>query len=139
MPGGKFHDYIWKKLSFVPVITFFLIFLVLEYTLVYVYPYSCIGKHCFTNSLLVSIGIPLGYLLGRVVTPDMDMIGITKTEWDILRKGKLLGVFFVMYWMPYAYLVSHRSFLSHSYIFSSFIRMIYMFWWIVFLLSLIHI
>ena len=135
MPSGQKHDDLWRKAYLAPIFASVFSFTLLEFTLSYIYPYSCLisNLYCFTNSLLISIGIPLGYLLGRVVTPDMDMIGITKTEWDILRKGKLLGVFFIMYWMPYAYLVSHRSYLSHSYMFSSFIRMIYMFWWVMFL------
>ena len=115
-----------------PVFSIF-IFLLFEYTLVYVYPYSCAGSHCFTNSLLIAIGTPLGYLLGKFVTPDLDQSNITKTEWDAMRTAKLLGVIFVMYWLPYGYLMKHRSQHSHSYVWSTAIRMIYMFWWIVFL------
>ena len=134
MPGGKKHDEIWKqRFPWLGVVSV-LVFIFFEYTLVYIYPYSCIwNKYCFTNSLLIAIGLPLGYLIGRIVTPDLDQANITKTEWDAMRNAKLLGVFFVMYWLPYGYLMKHRSSLSHSYVFSSIIRMVYLFWWMVFL------
>ena len=133
MPSGKKHDEMWGRCFPWLGIVSILIFIILEFTLVYVYPYSCVGSHCFTNSLLTAIGVPLGYLFGRYITPDLDQSNITKTEWDAMRKAKLFGVFFVMYWLPYGYLMKHRSTLSHSYILSSAIRMVYSFWWILFL------
>ena len=50
-----------------------------------------------------------------------------------MRVAGDLGAIFVAYWMPYGRRMKHRSFWSHSYIISTFIRMIYQFWWILFL------
>ena len=76
---------------------------------------------------------PLGYLLGKVVTPDLDQANITKTEWDMMRVGGDLGAVFVAYWMLYGRRMKHRSFWSHSYGLSTFVRMLYQFWWVVLL------
>jgi len=132
VPSGKTHTRIWKQVKKFLIPASILLFIFLEYTLVYVYPYSCAGRHCFTNSLLIAVGYPVGYLIGKIVTPDLDMPGITETEWAAMREAKLLGVIFTMYWMPYGYFIPHRNFWSHSYFFSTAIRMIYLFWWILF-------
>jgi len=133
MPSGKTHNREWRRrLKICTIWLPLLSFILLEYTLSYIYPYSCAGSHCFTNSLLISIGMPLGYLLGRVITPDLDQANITVTEWDVMRWLGDFGAIFVGYWMFYGRRMKHRSFWSHSYVFSSFIRMLYQFWWIVF-------
>jgi len=130
MPNGKVHDSFWKKAYPLPIIITVIVYILVDFTLGYIAPYTCAKSWCLSNSLLTSIGIPFGYLLGKVITPDLDMPGITQSEWWVMRKFKIFGALFTAYWMPYGYLFSHRSFWTHSYFISSFIRVIYQFWWI---------
>jgi uncharacterized metal-binding protein len=72
-------------------------------------------------------GNSLGYLMGAVMDPDLDQIGLSSTEGRAMRSAGLLGVFWVMYWMPYAYILPHRSFWSHFPYISTAIRLAYLF------------
>ena len=134
MPSGKIHDSLWGKSRKLAVIITLLVYVLLDNTLAYVIPYSCLGSHCFSTALLISIGIPVGYLIGKVVTPDLDLFSITSTEWYSIRKAGIFGLLFVIYWMPYGYAFKgkHRNYYSHSYVISSIIRSIYIFWWVAF-------
>lgn len=67
-----------------------------------------------------------GYLLGAICDPDLDQISITGAEGRAMRQFGLLGVLYSAYWMPYAYLIPHRSWVSHSIGISTAIRLIYL-------------
>lgn len=71
-------------------------------------------------------GIIAGYTLGRWIDPDLDQFGITSAEWRAVRELRFLGVLIAMYFMPYAYLVPHRSFISHAPVIGTAIRLVYM-------------
>ena len=135
MPSGKVHDELWKKSKAAPVIVALMVYGLFDITLYRIFPYSCIGRHCVSNALLIAIGVPLGYLLGKVVTPDLDLFGITTTEWYSIRKAGVFGLIFVMYWLPYGYLFKgrHRHYWSHSYFVSTLVRVVYMSWWTFFI------
>ena len=133
-PSGKIHNELWKRGFKYAVLASVVVYIVLELMLILVsFPfYSCINEHCFSNPLLVSIGLFLGYVFGKWITPDLDVFGITQSEWEAVRVAKIFGLLFVMYWMPYGYIFKgkHRSFWTHSYVISTLIRQMYAFWWI---------
>lgn len=133
MPSGKVHNKLWKKGIRLSFIGFIGMYIVLDFLIPFISnPFSCISEHCFSISLVVLVGSLSGYLLGKWITPDLDLFGITQNEWDVVKKGKLLGLFFVIYWLPYGYIFKgrHRSFWTHSYIWSTLLRVIYGFFWV---------
>lgn len=56
------------------------------------------GAGCFS-------GIPL--------TPDLDQLSISRSEWKIVRWLPVFGWAWLAIWDPYARLIKHRSPLSH--------------------------
>jgi len=51
-----------------------------------------------------------GLMLGHLVTPDLDVDGVTYEERRAIRKaGCLLGWLWIAYWLPYAKLFHHRG------------------------------
>lgn len=117
MPSGKVHYSYWKEA--IPVIG--IISVVSAVT---------------SKDLLLGSSVMLGYLFGRYIDPDLDQIGITEAEGRLIKDLKLFGVFIVAYWLPYGYIMKHRSFLSHFPVVSTFIRIIYMFLPVIVLLAL---
>ena len=112
MPSGKVHFSHWKKGWVVEGV---LIVLLLSF------------HHPF-----LALGSLIGYFLGQFITPDADLVGITFGEGRMLRKLPVIGGLFVGYWTIYGavFRKHHRSFWTHSYIFSTVIRFVYGFWWI---------
>ena len=106
-PSGKVHFYWWKK-GRVGAILFGVAASLLYWSL--------------------GLGILSGYLLGRWIEPDLDMVQTTTSEYRAMRELKLFGVLLVCYWLPYGFIVPHRHFLSHSPIISTIIRFVYQFW-----------
>jgi len=101
MPSGKVHIRFWGYfLPFLATISLILMF----------------------YSFWFGIMLLLGYLLGYITDPDLDQIGISSAEGRALRKFGILGVLWIMYWLPYAYVFPHRGFLSHSIFISTAIR-----------------
>lgn len=104
-------------------------------------------KRMIPLSIIISIGLmfisPLfaimffiGYLAGEpILSADLDQVGLTNTEGNWMRKFGIFGVLFVMFWMPYAFIFPHRSFLSHFPIVSDLVRIAYLLlipailWW----------
>ena len=71
----------------------------------------------------------LGYLLGYVIDPDLDIVTRSDVETRMIKKFKVLGWVYVGYWWVYAKIFPHRSFLSHFPGVSTAIRLVYAFWW----------
>jgi uncharacterized metal-binding protein len=70
-------------------------------------------------------GAFLGCLLGTVLTPDLDQIGISKNEWDMVKKLGPLGFLWCALWWPYAASIRHRSPISHLPLLGTAIRLVY--------------
>jgi uncharacterized metal-binding protein len=70
-------------------------------------------------------GAFLGCLLGIILTPDLDQIGISKSEWGLVKKLGPLGFIWMALWWPYAVSIKHRSLLSHLPVLGTAIRLIY--------------
>lgn len=109
MPSGKIHRK-WHLIGYAPVV--------------------CAGVYlAVTNpesSGYVAAGL-VGYILGDIIEPDLDQIGITASEGRVIRILGLPGVFWAAYWLPYAWIMPHRSFFSHFPGISTITRMIYIF------------
>jgi len=105
MSDGKTHFNWWFKfLPFSLVVSFVLMF--------FSFPFGM-----FTG---------VGYLLHLAVEPDSDQISLTIMDGRMMRKFGIFGVLWVMYWMPYAFVFPHRSFLSHAPVVSTIIRLVYL-------------
>lgn len=78
----------------------------------------------------VAIGLYLGALCGYAITPDADHTAMTREEYRAMRKWKVFGAVLVGYMTPYAYLVPHRSRLSHSIFPGTLLRILYVTWWL---------
>lgn len=80
---------------------------------------------------VAGLGAALGCLAGVFVNPDLDVNGLTSSEWKLIKFSIVLGMLWTLAWLPYAFILKHRSFLSHSIILSTAIRIGYM--WLVLL------
>jgi len=77
-----------------------------------------------------AVAVGAGCLAGIFLTPDLDQETYNRIE-NKFRKSKnpfvaILGNLYIIFWMPYALAVSHRSFVSHAPIVGTLIRVIYL-------------
>jgi len=112
MPDGITHDNLWtagRVFIALPVATVSLI----------------------SINPLFSAGTVVGYWLGKYITPDMDLVGVTHNEGMMMRNLGIVGGLLVSYWTFYGFLFRglHRHWLTHGLFISTFIRFGYMFWW----------
>lgn len=68
--------------------------------------------------------ILVGSILGTVITPDYDLM--KSLPKSIIRKIPILGWLWCWFWWPYAKLLKHRSFWSHSIFVSTILRFFYL-------------
>lgn len=86
----------------------------------------------YLSTILLSSCIFVGCMIGTIISPDMD-VDVTHIGRSLVRKRHpILGFFFYWYWWPYAKIMPHRSWHSHAPIFSTFIRVGYVLWPILF-------
>lgn len=71
------------------------------------------------------IGAALGCLSGIVLTPDLDQVGISISEWGMVKKLGPLGFLWMALWYFYARVIPHRSPLSHWPILGTALRLVY--------------
>ena len=65
-------------------------------------------------------------LVGQVLSPDLDQEDLTRSDWIVLRRlGPFAGLW-LAYFYPYAWLIPHRSAISHFPVISTAIRIIYL-------------
>lgn len=78
-----------------------------------------------------------GAKAGIYLTPDLDVNRRTYIEYKLTRHRlfvvRVLGWLFTAYWYPYGLLVPHRHWVSHKPIIGTAIRLMYGFWWVVFI------
>lgn len=113
-PTGAVHHNFWKTAWFLPLLIATMLFVLV-------------------GVWAVPVGIILGYAFGYYIDPDLDLMSTTSAEGRMV-KIPILGILLVTYWTPYGAIFrkQHRSFWTHSYIFSTVIRFVYMFWWLLF-------
>lgn len=88
----------------------------------------------FLLTLVVVLGWVTGYWIGKYITPDFDLIGLSWSEGELMRDFKIFGVVIVMWFMPYAYIMrfvglgrkGHRNFFSHFPLIGSLIRLFWL-------------
>ena len=104
----------------------------------------------FIAGMVGSLGNPLagffawlGCRMGIYLTPDQDVNHKTYIELKLIHNHnplvRLFGRLSYIYWLPYAWLIPHRSILSHGVVIGTLIRVVYAFWWLILLyLSYLH-
>lgn len=92
---------------------------------------------------LIEMGVPLhtsapaalvSALGAVIISPDLDQDGLTKSETSILKRSRILGWAWFLYWLPYAKAIRHRHWLSHAPIIGTTIRLLYLspLWYLLF-------
>lgn len=114
MPKGVVHNNYWKQFLIIAILISIIVCLV---------------------DIISGISFLIGYLLGRFITPDLDLANVTEPEWKLMQTFGCFGAAIVGYWLPYGHLLKHRSFLSHFPMVSTAIRIVYGFWWVVIMLD----
>jgi len=76
------------------------------------------------NYGLDAVKMGLGCLLGIILSPDLDIDSKTDSEL-LMGHIPIIGTLFYWYWLPYALLIPHRHFISHSPVIGTLIRIAY--------------
>lgn len=85
------------------------------------------------GEIIVGIGIFLGYeFIGKYMTPDWDLHGVTNDESRMITQIPILGHFLFGVSSTYGsfFYRHHRSFWTHFPFISTAIRYLFLFWWI---------
>jgi len=81
---------------------------------------------CMALGLSAGAGALCGCLSGIPLTPDLDQITISKSEWSIVRYLPIVGWMWLGLWDLYARAVPHRSWLSHAPVIGTLGRLVYL-------------
>jgi uncharacterized metal-binding protein len=72
-----------------------------------------------------------GALTGLLLSPDLDVDNGNISDAIIRRRlGCVIESLWHFYWSPYAKIIPHRGWLSHTPVVGTTIRVVYAFWWI---------
>lgn len=72
----------------------------------------------------------IGCATGLIIDPDLDLDDITRSEWQMIKRLWIVGMLWVALWYPYAWLIPHRSPLSHWPLLGTAGRVGYLFGWL---------
>lgn len=86
--------------------------------------FLAIGLATFYDPIYLLL-IP-GVWLGHFITPDFDVDHPVYNQRKFIQRYWLFGWLWVIYWLPYSRLISHRSFLSHSWPLGTVLRIVYL-------------
>lgn len=75
----------------------------------------------------ITLGAAIGSLVGTIVTPDLDLV----VPSNFFSRLPIINFLWMCLWWPYKKMVRHRSFISHSPLVSTIIRLLYMTVWFV--------
>jgi uncharacterized metal-binding protein len=115
--SGKIHNKIIEDFT-IPIYLFILI-------LFYLINPDC--RYSFIYAWFVKLGI----YIAKIASPDVDVDNGFYGFFLIKKNfGERISKIYQWYWKPYAGIVEHRSWVSHSFIISTTIRYIYLFWWL---------
>lgn len=78
-----------------------------------------------TGDMFVAAAAGAGMAFGIVCNPDLDLSQITIAERTMVQKIGAIGWLWLVIWWPYAKLVPHRHWISHS-VAGTFIRLSYL-------------
>lgn len=120
MPSGIIHEQLRKRGR------------VLFYPLSIVIPVILIPMNFYYHGeIIIGIGIIIGYELGKYVTPDWDIMGVTSDEGRIVNDIPIVGhfIFGVSSFYGSVFRKYHRSFITHFPFVSTSIRYLLLFWY----------
>lgn len=86
-----------------------------------------VGVSVITGNPIIGFMSGAGCLLGIPVSPDLDIDHRTVSETMFPEPFRTL---YFLWWLPYAKLLPHRSFWSHTPGVGTALRIIYGFWWL---------
>jgi uncharacterized metal-binding protein len=72
-----------------------------------------------------TVAVGVGCLIGWLITPDLDLVGVTYEEKRVYRFNWLVGFLWQLYWLAYSRMMPHRG-LSHVPIFGTLTRVVYL-------------
>jgi uncharacterized metal-binding protein len=91
----------------------------------------------FRDPVVTTAALTGGCLAGLVLTPDLDVDRGSISHRIVKRSaGFLIGFAWKVFWYPYSRLMPHRSWWSHMPVFSTLVRVFYLFalpallWWL---------
>lgn len=77
-----------------------------------------------------AIFVPIGCLTGIILTPDLDQETLTFSEYKLMNSRNrviaLGGWLLALVFLPYAWSIPHRHWLSHGLVISTLIRLVYL-------------
>jgi len=79
-----------------------------------------------TGDSILALSAGAGVLVGTLIDPDLDMVQITRSEWQMGQAVGIVSRLWVWFWWPYAWLVPHRSWISHKPLVGTVIRVAYL-------------
>lgn len=93
---------------------------------------ASVGSFYLFRDYAPPVGLMVGYLMGRWIDPDLDQMGTTQAEGRMVNELPVVGVFFYGWWSIYGSIFRrhHRSFITHFPGVSTFVRMLWGFWWV---------
>ncbi len=66
-----------------------------------------------TGDVLLGGAAALGCYSGIYLSPDLDLVQITRSERLAMNRYRIVGLLFYLYWLPYGYAIPHRHPFSH--------------------------
>ncbi len=74
-----------------------------------------------------ALALSAGCLAGLLISPDLD-IDRGNISYKIIRRsmGCLPGILWKLFWLPYARLIPHRSWMSHGLVIGTLLRLAYL-------------
>lgn len=78
-----------------------------------------------TGDILLGCAAAMGCYSGIYLSPDLDLIQITRSERLAMNHYKITGFLFYLYWLPYGYAIPHRHPLSHWPVLGTCLRVLY--------------
>lgn len=84
------------------------------------------------GEFLIGLGILTGYEIGKYMTPDWDIVGMTNDEGRMMNELPIIGNFLIGISTIYGahWKRKHRSFQTHFPFVSTAVRYLYVFWWV---------
>lgn len=90
-------------------------------------PLAIAGIYLLPFNRALGAGCMSGALAGVLITPDIDLEGITYEERRIYRLLYPLGLLWQWLWWPYGAVMQHRG-LSHAFLLGTLTRLLYLVW-----------
>ena len=84
----------------------------------------------FAHDEMTALAMMAGAVAGWAITPDLDIEHRTHEERRLWRVSPVIGGVWTLYWLPYAWTIPHRHWLSHAPGIGTAIRMLYLLWWL---------